>query len=101
MRQIVSSKTEYVEKILNDKNGRLVRATFCIYEIGGRVKARLVNIEYLEENAVTENKAARISGSVVRNDFECELRFGCPIVSPYFVSNILYFSGSKPRAPAF
>jgi hypothetical protein len=98
--QLVLSKSNYVEKILHDKDGRLVRATFCVYENGGRIKARLVDVVYLDEYQGLDSKTSELFGFVAKQKIEnvCDSVFD--IVSPYF-SNILYFSGSKPRAPTF
>ena len=98
--QIVNSKTSFVEKIFRDKNGRLVRAQFTVYENAGRIKARLVDFKYLDE-------PAQIKGGVLSLPF-----FSSPqnslfnihysvrkTVSPYFTFETLNFTGSKPRAP--
>ena len=98
--QIIQSKSSLVEKILRDKEGRLVRAVFCVYENDGRIKARLVDFVYITEK-VLKNTVFALSG-FTKSKFSqrCHLREGV-IISPYFVSDILYSSGSKPRAPTF
>ncbi|MFZ2715604.1 MAG: hypothetical protein WAZ44_00005, partial [Minisyncoccia bacterium] len=58
--KIVQSNNQYFDKILRDKEGKLVRATFCVYESSGRIKARLISLSYLEEKAIT----GKISGLV-------------------------------------
>ena len=45
--QIVNSKVNIIEKVLRDKQGRLVRARFQVYEIAGRIKARLLDFTYI------------------------------------------------------
>ena len=94
-----SPQGNIVERILRDKDGRLVLATFCVYEIDGRIKARLVNAVFLEEAPAIENKVLTLSGfsSKIASTFLDFIQKA--IVSPYFNNNLLYFSGSKPRAP--
>ena len=100
MRQITPSKANFIEKIVRDTNGRLLRATFCVYENGGHIKARLLSVVYVEESAI-ENKTPLLSFSSLGEEKHQEIIFENKTVSPYFNSNILYSSGSKPRAPTF
>lgn len=93
--QIIQSKSSFIEKILRDKEGKLVRAKFCIYENGGRIKARLVDVVYLDENN-TETLA--LSGIKTSADYFSKI-FDKEFVSPFVTLNTLYSSGSKPRAP--
>lgn len=98
--QIIQSKQNIVEKILRDKEGRLVCAKFCIYEYGGRVKARLVDFKYLDEPAQIKGVVFSLIGSVASK--ASQLRHGVSklrVVSPYFTFETLNFIGSKPRAP--
>lgn len=97
--QIVSSKSNIVEKVIRDKQGRLVRARFAIYENAGRIKARLIDFVYVDVSALAgkvlslvglSKKVSSTLNSVHKT-----------IVSPFVYSKILYFSGSKPRAPTF
>ena|SRR3989338_3645589 len=93
--QIVRSKNQFVEKILRDKQGRLVRARFCVYENAGRIKARL-----LEATVINELVGQVLSlFSPVKKSSQ-EISFSKSIVSPYFSKNVLNFLGNKPRAPA-
>jgi len=97
--QLSLSRSNLIEKILCDKNGRLVRATFCVYECGGRMKAKLVDVVYLDQNVTIENKIPILSGFCGVKSFGAEIIFEKGIVSPYTDFNLLYSSGSKPRAP--
>ena len=99
--QITRPRGEYVEKIVRDGNGRLVRLSFCVYENGGHVKARLLNAVYLEEKTGIENKTVFLSSPrTVLGEYEITVSYR-KITSPYFNSNLLNFLGSKPRAPTF
>ncbi len=107
MRQITPAKSNIVEKILRDGSGRLVRATFCVYECGGRMKARLVSAVYLDENISIRSSAKTplknyttllTSPRTVLGGYK-EIVFESKTVSPYFNKNTLYSFGSKPRAP--
>lgn len=97
--QIAKSQGNIVEKVLRDKEGKLIRARFFVYENGGRIKARLLDFVYLAEqtllnganfllSTVSKTKAIVSKLSVVNN-----------YTSPFTILNIIYFSGSKPRAP--
>ena len=99
--QITRPLGDFVEKIVRDSNGRLVRATFCVYENNGHIKARLIKAIYLEEFEKIENKVATLPGSARENSFQTKTVFEEKVVSPYFDSNLLYSLGSKPRAPTF
>ena len=92
-------KVNFIEKILRDKEGRLVRATFCVYESAGRIKARLIDVVYLEEKSIS-GKVISLVG-LVRKVSSPRQRLGHKLVSPYLTFEILYFGGSKPRAPTF
>ena len=99
--QITQSKNQFVEKVLRDKEGRLVRATFCVYENGGRVKARLVSVVYFAEKALRSAVFA-LSGFVHKKvspvlNFKKLLRRRLRSLT----INVLYQNGSKPRAPSF
>lgn len=98
--QITRPRGEYVEKIVRDAGGRLVRLSFCVYENGGHIRARLLNAVYLKENFIG-NKILFLEGLKREKNFGTEVVFKNKIVSPYFDLNILYSSGSKPRAPTF
>ncbi len=90
----------FVEKIIRDKEGRLVRATFSVYENGGRIKARLVEYVYLTNGTISGNVLALggLTSPKVKNQ---NFSFDKTVKSPYFNKESLYFSGSKPRAPTF
>ncbi|MFA7216655.1 MAG: hypothetical protein WC095_01585 [Candidatus Paceibacterota bacterium] len=98
--QITTPRGNLIERILRDKEGRLVRATFCVYEEAGRVKARLLNFVYIEDSLENEEV---LFIDTFKDNFEFDLEEGLDhkIISPYFDFNILTFSGSKPRAPSF
>lgn len=93
---LIQSKNQYFEKVIRDKEGRLVRATFYIYEIGGRIKARLVDFKYIGEIA---GKIATIFGIYKKESKTKEGETFTRTSSPFFSFGTLHFSGSKPRAP--
>lgn len=96
-----SPQKNIVERIFRDKEGRLVKATFYVYESGGHFKARLVKVEFIKEVLVLENKIFSLPGYVSQfPKYTEKISINGNIVSPYFNNNLLYFSGSKPRAPS-
>jgi hypothetical protein len=100
--QITRPRGEYIEKIVRDTNGRLVRLSFCVYENGGHVKARLLNATYLSENGCSTPSVEQnylLACSTLSVEQYQEIFNVGKIVSPYFNSNLLNFLGSKPRAP--
>jgi hypothetical protein len=100
MRQITPAKSNTIEKIVRDADGRLLRATFCVYENGGRIKARIISAVYLEEKLPSENETTYLTcqiSKILRSSGTSFMKGG--ITSPYLDFNILYSSGSKPRAP--
>ncbi len=101
MRQLTTPRGKFIEKIVRDANGRLVRATFCVYENGGRIKARLVSSVVIETDVFTSNFVPTLCGTIQKNIFSTKISSESQISSPYFDLNLLYSSGSKPRAPTF
>ena len=98
--QIVQSKSNIVEKVLRDKEGRLIRARFFVYENAGRIKARLLDFVYLEEKVIKAGIQALCG--FIKKTFSPRKDLGGKLVVPlYFASEILYSSGTKARAPTF
>ncbi|MBI4155817.1 MAG: hypothetical protein HY507_01120 [Candidatus Zambryskibacteria bacterium] len=98
--QIVSHKGNIVEKILRDKQGRLVRARFYVYESGERIKARLVDFVYLDEKDSNNTEKFSLPGYKKEDKYFYEI-FEKSQTSPFTTLESLYFLGSKPRAPTF
>ncbi len=94
--QIVSHKGNIVEKILRDKEGRLVRAKFYVYESAGRIKARLLEATVIAELA---GKVLSLFAPIQKS--RSKISFSKSTVSPYFTKDTLNFLGNKPRAPTF
>ena len=98
--QIVRSQQNIIEKVLRDKEGRLVRARFVVYENAGRVKARLIDVRYIDERDIENNSELLLVGIKKEKILSIEF-FGSNLVS-YFLPQIsIYSIGSKPRAPTF
>lgn len=96
--QLIQSQGNIVEKVLRDKEGKLIRARFFVYENGGRIKARLLDFVYLAEQALL-NGAGFLLSTISKTK---------SIVSKVFVSSLepltynlttIFSIGSKPRAP--
>jgi hypothetical protein len=96
--QIVRSQSDVIEKVFRDKQGRLIRARFAVYEAGGRIKARLLDWQLIEalvaplmgllghtKRALTQVKTAVFSQLSTFN----------------FSLSTIYFTGTKARAPTF
>jgi len=94
--QIVQSKNNIVEKVIRDKQGRLVSARFYIYENAGRIKARLIDFTYIE---TLKGSVLNLSSFIKEKKVQLVQVFEKLFTSPYFNTNILAFNGSKPRAP--
>ncbi len=97
---LIQSKNQYIEKIIRDKEGRLVRATFSVYENGGRIKAKLVDYVYITVGAIP-GKVLSLVGFNFKKTSADKTTFTGITKSPYFNKESIYFSGSKPRAPTF
>ena len=94
--QLIQSKANLIERILHDKEGRLVRATFCVYENAGRIKARLVDFVYMNELKGKILTLSEFTKAKVTPMSDIGVRL---VSSPYFNKETILFSGSKPRAP--
>ncbi len=89
-----------IEKVLRDPMGRLARVTFYVYENAGRMKARVVNVAYLDE--LPKKQIFTLGGVVLNTSAPSErITYIAPVASPYVDTLILFKLGSKPRAPAF
>ena len=98
--QLTPLQGNYIEKILRDKAGRLVRVTFYVYVQNGRLKGRIIDTVCIEEG-IEKREILLISASKQNEIVSSELSSERAIPSPYFNSTLLFLSGSKPRAPAF
>lgn len=95
--QIVKSQSKIVEKVLRDKEGRLVRARFHIYEVAGRVKARLLDFTFIETLKGAVVKLAGFVKEKTSNIVSYVSTFNFLL----YTFNSLFSIGSKPRAPTF
>lgn len=86
------------ERTFRDHLGRLVVATFFVYETEGRVKARLVEARVVEESLALPQGIFALVGECLRAAVVlAEKVLGEVIALPQ--REVLYFAGSKPRAP--
>jgi hypothetical protein len=85
-----------VEKIIRDKEGKLVRARFFLYENAGRIKARLIDFTYIQELA---HSVILAIGGVVKKAVYSVRTFVKVSIEPFLNFENIYLSGSKPRAP--
>ena len=99
--QLKPSQSNIVEKVLRNSDGRLVCATFCVYENGSHIKARLLKVVFLDELVALSNKPFSLTGFSSHILFSIFYSQSSSYKSPYFNKNILDFSGSKPRAPTY
>lgn len=99
MNQLIRSNGKTIERILRDSEGRLIRATFFVYEVNGRIKARLIETSFIEECLAIENKTFLLPYTLSTcQDYSEDISY--PLVtSPYFNTNLLYSCGLQPRAP--
>ncbi len=96
--QIIQSNSSIVEKVIRDKQGRLVRARFQVYEVTGRIKARLIDFSIIE---TLKGSVLSLSNFIKEKAIQVVQAFEKEFSSPYFSTTALAFSGSKPRAPTF
>lgn len=96
--QLIQSKGNIVEKIIRDKDGKLIRARFFVFENQGRIKVRLLDFVYLAEQALISGANFLLSIAIKVKRIWQKNYIGISYVSPFTKTN-LYFSGSKPRAP--
>jgi hypothetical protein len=97
-KQIIQSQGNIVEKVLRDKEGKLIRARFFVYENGGRIKARLLDFVYVTINELP-GKVSALLGIVsrkIKNVFSV-LNFEFSTFN--LELSDIYSIGSKPRAP--
>ncbi len=98
---LIHSQGNTVEKVIRDKDGKLIRARFFVYENNGRIKARLLDFVYLAEQALLNGANFILTGFAKAKEILSKakvLNFYTPKLVP---QEIIYHSGSKPRAPTF
>ncbi len=98
--QIAKSQSNIVERVLRDKDGKLIRARFFVYENGGRIKARLLNFVYLAEQVLLKGTSFLLSIASKTKSIVSKILNTSLTPRTYALAPIL-FSGSKPRAPTF
>lgn len=96
---LIQSKSNIVEKVLRDKEGKLIRARFFVYENGGRIKARLLDFVYLTEQVLLSSANFLLSSLSKTKSIVTKFSSVKTYTSPFTILNTIYFSGSKPRAP--
>ncbi len=96
---IIKSQSNIVEKVLRDKDGKLIRARFFVYENGGRIKARLLDFVYLAEQALISSTNFLLSTVSKTKAIVTKFSSVKTYTTPFVILNTIYFSGSKPRAP--
>lgn len=96
--KIINSQNQIVEKVFRDKNGKLIRATFAIYENAGRVKARLIKFVYIETLALA-GKVLSLFGNIKNKFKNFEKSVSFLINIPKLKFERILINGSKPRAP--
>ncbi len=96
--QIVRSQNNIFEKVLRDKEGRLIRARFSVYETAGKIKAKLIDWEYIDIKALV-GKVLSLTGFIAGKKTEYIPEQRKPILSPFFAKDFLYVAGTKARAP--
>lgn len=99
--QVIKSQGNIVEKVLRDKEGKLIRARFFVYENGGRIKARLLDFVYLTEQILLKGKELLLS--IFKKDkLETAFKFfAFSLKTKNYRLATVYSLGSKPRAPTF
>lgn len=99
--QVIKSQSNIVEKVLRDKEGKLIRARFFVYENGGRIKARLLDFVYLAEQTLLNGANFLLSAISKTKAIVSKFSSVKTYTTPFTFLNIIYYSGSKPRAPTF
>jgi len=97
--QVIKSQSNIVEKVLRDKEGKLIRARFFVYENGGRIKARLLDFVYLAEQVFLEGANFLLSTLSKAKVLATKFSDVKTYTTPFSILDIISFSGSKPRAP--
>jgi hypothetical protein len=97
-KQIIHSNGNIVEKVLRDKEGKLIRARFFVYENGGRIKARLLDFVYLTEQILLKGKELLLS-IVSKTSTTVSNFFVLKVVTRNYKLATVYAIGSKPRGP--
>jgi len=98
MTQVTKSQGNIVEKVLRDKEGKLIRARFFVYLEGSRVKARLLDFVYLTEQILLKGKELLLS--IASNTETAVSNFLKTLyTSKKYKLATVYVLGSKPRGP--
>jgi len=97
---LTKSHGNIIERVIRDKDGKLICARFFVYENNGRIKARLLDFVYLAEQVLLSGVNFVLSGfSKTRPSPTSEV--GEKLIPNYYQLTTVYKLGSKPRAPTF
>lgn len=96
---LTRSQSNIVEKVLRDKEGKLIRARFFVYVDGGRIKARLLDFVYLAEQVLLQSANFLLSVASKTKAIVTKFSSVKTYTNHFTILNTIYFSGSKPRAP--
>ena len=95
---LTTPRAQLVEKLITSEEGVVFKAYFLVFEEEGRIKARLVRAVPVSKK---KNEIVfALTGDIATHtpaEFVSEITSE-KIISPY--SSLLYFVGSKPRAPS-
>lgn len=100
------SRSQFIEKILTDVNGRQFKALFLVSLVDGEVKGRLISLQPIAtkvlalEGAVSDGIICLPSWAATTEIETPYIASVAPFVSPYF--DIELILNSQPtRAPSF
>lgn len=96
--QVIKSQSNIVERVLRDKEGKLIRARFFVYENGGRIKARLLDFVYLADQLLLKGKELLLS-IVSKTSTTVSNFFVLRVTTRNYKLATVYAIGSKPRGP--
>lgn len=96
---LTTPRAQLIEKLITSPEGIVFKAIFLVYEEEGRIKARLVRaVPVSKKQSAIIFALAGESSNISRAEIISDATH-TQIVSPY--ASLLYFVGSKPRAPSF
>ncbi|MDE2188264.1 MAG: hypothetical protein KGJ35_00840 [Patescibacteria group bacterium] len=102
---IQSGNKGIFERIIADKNGRLMRVRFAVIEVDGELRGRVISVAPVLQIAPQPKAAPRTilclsCSAVTATKITSKVRPWNNLTSPYF-SSLEFFMSQPTRAPSF
>jgi hypothetical protein len=95
----IQTQNKIIPKLVKMADGRIALVHFLVSFEGGELKARIVSVQYKDENTLAKSTPLSICGACLKSpEIISEKKFYEKIVSPY--AKFAFLVSQPTRAPA-